>query len=133
MASLGLCVCVSERIPSATAGLGHSAAAFVGFTRRVSDPFCYTAPQDLIRLSSQGRVALWPSKRYALWVVLSACKAVQHQRSPTDSLAFQPYAPHAGAHPFDNQQAFQLGDCADESRQWPGGYSSVVDGLSGKG
>ena len=44
---------------------------------------------------------------------------VQDQRFAADVLAFEPGAPHAGAHPLDDQVAFQLGNCADDDHDSP--------------
>ena len=46
--------------------------------------------------------------------VLLDGEVVQHERSSADPLAFKACAPHAGAHPLDDQTAFQLGDGADD-------------------
>ena len=46
------------------------------------------------------------------------------ERFTTDPLSLELGAPHAGAHPLDDQIAFQLGDTADDHRdrptEWPG-------------
>ena len=39
---------------------------------------------------------------------------VELQRITADVLAFKTGAPHAGAHPFDDQRALQLSDGADD-------------------
>jgi hypothetical protein len=40
---------------------------------------------------------------------------VQYQRLASDVLTFETSAPHAGAHPFDDQAAFKFGDGADDN------------------
>ena len=39
---------------------------------------------------------------------------VQYERLAADVLTFETSAPHAGAHPFDDQTAFKLSDGADD-------------------
>ena len=63
----------------------------------------------------------------ATLTVLLDSKVVQHQRSPADALAFEPGAPHAGAHPFDDQAAFQFGDGADDHHDGPAQRAGGVD------
>jgi hypothetical protein len=46
--------------------------------------------------------------------VLLDGEVVQYQRSSADALAFKAGAPHAGAHPLDDQTAFKLSDGADD-------------------
>ena len=46
--------------------------------------------------------------------VLLDSDTIQYQWSPADALAFETSAPHAGAHSFDDQAAFKLGDSADD-------------------
>src|ERR1035437_367594 len=50
----------------------------------------------------------------ALAAVLLDSGTVQYQRLTADVLTFEPGAPHAGAHPFDDQTAFKLSDGADD-------------------
>src|ERR1019366_6410227 len=50
----------------------------------------------------------------ATLTVLLEGEVFQHQRSPADALAFETSAPHAGAHSFDDQASFKLGDSADD-------------------
>ena len=52
---------------------------------------------------------------------------VQYQRSSADVLAFEPGAPHAGAHPFDDQVAFQFGDGADDDHDGPAQRAAGID------
>src|ERR1035441_4614373 len=40
--------------------------------------------------------------------------SIEHQGLPSDMTSFKFGPPHAGAHPFDDQAAFQLSDGADE-------------------
>jgi hypothetical protein len=54
------------------------------------------------------------SQTLATLTVLLDGEVVQYQRSPADPLTFETSTPHAGAHPFDDQAAFQLGDRADD-------------------
>ena len=52
---------------------------------------------------------------------------VQHQRIAADVLAFEAGAPHAGAHPFDNEVALQLSDGADDDHDGPAQRTAGVD------
>ncbi len=52
---------------------------------------------------------------------------VQHQRIAADVLAFEPGAPHAGAHSLDNQVAFQFSDGADDDHDGPAQRATGVD------
>ena len=54
------------------------------------------------------------SKALAPLTVLLDSGTVQYQRLAADVLTFETSAPHAGAHPFDDQAAFKLGDGADD-------------------
>ena len=63
----------------------------------------------------------------ATLTVLSDRKVVQYQWSSADALAFQACAPHAGAHPFDDQVAFQLGDGADDDHDGPAQRAAGID------
>lgn len=51
--------------------------------------------------------------------------AIEIERLATDMAAFEAGAAHAGAHPFDNKVALQLGDGSDDDHygaaQWPAG------------
>ena len=40
---------------------------------------------------------------------------VQHQRISADVSSFEPGAPHTGAHPLDDQVAFEFGNGADDN------------------
>ena len=52
---------------------------------------------------------------------------VQHQRIAADVLAFEAGAPHAGAHPFDDQVALQLSDGADDDYDGSAQRTAGVD------
>ena len=52
---------------------------------------------------------------------------VQHQRIAADVLAFEAGAPHAGAHPFDNQVAFEFSDGADDDHDGSAQRTAGVD------
>ena len=56
-------------------------------------------------------------------------EVIQYQRISTDVLAFEPGAPHAGAHPLDDQAAFQLGDAADDHDDGSAQRFSGIDAL----
>src|ERR1035437_313590 len=55
----------------------------------------------------------------ALAAVLLDSGTVQYQRLAADVLTLQTSAPHAGAHPFDDQTAFKLSDGADDHDDGP--------------
>jgi hypothetical protein len=44
-----------------------------------------------------------------------------------DVLAFETGAPHAGAHPFDDEVALQLSDGADDNHDGPAQRAAGVD------
>src|ERR1035438_4624882 len=67
------------------------------------------------------------SKALATLKVLLDGEIVQHQRSSADTLAFQARAPHAGAHPFNDQAAFEFGDGADDHDESPAKRAAGVD------
>ena len=52
---------------------------------------------------------------------------VELQRLASDVLALKPGAPHAGAHPFDDQVAFQFCDGADDDHDSPAQRAGGVD------
>jgi hypothetical protein len=52
---------------------------------------------------------------------------VQYQWIAADMLAFEPGAPHAGAHPLDDQVAFQFSDGADDDHDSPAQRAAGVD------
>jgi hypothetical protein len=54
-------------------------------------------------------------------------EVIQDQRISTDMLAFEPCAPHAGAHPLDDQAAFQLGDGTDDDHDGPAQRAASID------
>ena len=54
------------------------------------------------------------SQTLTMQAVLLDGSVVQYQRSTADPLAFEAGAPHAGAHPLDDEAAFQFGDGADD-------------------
>ena len=58
------------------------------------------------------------------------CGVVQDQRIASDMSAFEPGAPHAGAHPLDDQVAFQLSDGSDDDDDGPAQRAAGVDVLS---
>ena len=62
-------------------------------------------------------------------IPLDGCM-VELQRSATDALAFEAGAPHSGAHPFDDQVAFEFGDGADDDNDSPSQRTGSVDVLS---
>ena len=63
--------------------------------------------------------------------VLLDGEVVEYQRSSADSLAFQTGAPHSGAHPLDDQTAFQFCDGSDDdddgSAQWAAGVDVLPE------
>ena len=63
----------------------------------------------------------------ALAAVSLDCGVVQYQRIAADVLAFEPGAPHAGAHPLDDQVAFQFGDGADDDHDGPAQRAAGID------
>ena len=52
---------------------------------------------------------------------------VEYQRQAVDALTFQTSAPHAGAHPLDDQAAFEFGDGADDDHDGPAQRAGCVD------
>ena len=52
---------------------------------------------------------------------------VQYEGGPSDTLAFEPCAPHAGAHSFDDQVAFEFGDGADDDYDGAAQRTAGVD------
>src|ERR1019366_3903438 len=54
-------------------------------------------------------------------------EVIQDQRIAADVLAFRPGAPHAGAHPLDNQVAFEFGDCTDDDHDGPAQRAAGID------
>jgi hypothetical protein len=62
------------------------------------------------------------SDALAALAVLLDGEVIQHERSPADPLAFKTGAPHAGAHSFDDQRAFEFCDGTDDyydgATQW---------------
>src|ERR1017187_8314171 len=67
------------------------------------------------------------SDTLALVAVSLDGEVIQDQRISTDMLAFDPGAPHAGAHPLDDQAAFQLGDDHDGPAQWSSGIDALPE------
>jgi hypothetical protein len=53
--------------------------------------------------------------------------AIERERHASDVPAFEPRAPEAGAHPFDDQAAFQLGHRADDSHHGAAQRATRVD------
>ncbi len=56
--------------------------------------------------------------------------AIQVERWTADVLAFKPGAPHAAAHPFDDQAPLELGDRADDDDDGPAQRPASVDLLA---
>ena len=84
-----------------------------------NDPFVATGltafPHDLADHGATDSVRLGHfGKTSAAVTVAEDGGAIDVQRSPADVAPFQPRAPHAGADPFDDQVAFQLGDGSDD-------------------
>ena len=52
---------------------------------------------------------------------------VELQRITADVLAFEASAPHAGAHPFDDEVALKLSDGADDDHDGPAQRATSVD------
>ena len=52
---------------------------------------------------------------------------VQYQRMAADVLTFNPCAPHAGAHPFDDQATFEFRDGPDDDYDGPAQRAAGVD------
>ena len=67
------------------------------------------------------------SKALAAQTVLLDGSAVQGQRSTADVLTFEPCAPHAGAHPFNDQAALEFGDGADDHDESAAQRATGVD------
>jgi hypothetical protein len=54
-------------------------------------------------------------------------EVIEDQRSSADSLSFEPGAPHAGAHPLDDQVTFQFGDSTDDDYDGPAQRAAGID------
>ena len=67
------------------------------------------------------------AKALATLTILLDGGAVQYQRSSADALAVEAGAPHAGAHPLDDQDAFQLSDGADDDHDGAAQRAAGVD------
>src|ERR1035437_5069198 len=67
------------------------------------------------------------SKALATLTVLFDSGTVQYQRLTADVLTFEPGAPHARAHPFDDQTAFELSDGADDHDDSPAQRAAGID------
>src|ERR1700746_2315237 len=52
---------------------------------------------------------------------------IQHKPSASDVTSFELGAPHAGAHPLDDQVAFKLGDRPDDDHDGTSQWSARVD------
>jgi hypothetical protein len=63
----------------------------------------------------------------ALTAVSLDGSTVELQWPTADVLAFEPSAPHAGAHPFDDQRPFQFGDGGDDHDDGLAKRSTSVD------
>ena len=80
----------------------------------------HSGRRDAMALAISRR--LWP--RLA---VLLDSGTVQYQRLAADVLTFETSAPHAGAHPFDDQAAFEFGDGADDDDDGAAQRAAGVD------
>jgi len=67
------------------------------------------------------------AKALALAAVALDGGVVQYEGIAADVTAFEAGAPHAGADPFDDQVALQLGDGADDDRDGPAQRAAGVD------
>jgi len=63
----------------------------------------------------------------ALAAVILDGSIVEFQRSTADTLAFETGAPHAGAHPLDDQASFEFSDRADDDNDGPAQRAAGVD------
>ena len=52
---------------------------------------------------------------------------IQFERGTSDMPAFEPGSPHAGAHPLNDQIAFQFGNGADDDDDGPAQRATGVD------
>ena len=59
--------------------------------------------------------------------VLLDRSVVQDQWIAADVPAFEPRAPHAGTHSFDDQRAFEFSDGADDHDDGPAQWAAGVD------
>ena len=66
----------------------------------------------------------------ALAAVLLDCYIIEYQRGTADTLAFETCAPHAGAHPLNDQASFEFSDRADNDNDGPAQRASIVDVLA---
>ena len=55
---------------------------------------------------------------------------IEIERPAADVTSFEPGAPHAGAHPLDDQVAFEFGDGADDDDDGPAQRAAGVDLLA---
>jgi len=53
--------------------------------------------------------------------------AIKDQSFPSDVPAFELGPPHSGAHPLDDQAAFEFGDCTDDDNNRPAQGTTRVD------
>jgi hypothetical protein len=67
------------------------------------------------------------AKALAMLAVSLDGGVVQDQRISADVLAFKAGAPHAGAHPLDDQVTFQFGNCADDDHDGPAQRAAGID------
>jgi len=67
------------------------------------------------------------AKALAMLAVFLDSEVVEYQRLAPDVLAFEPCAPHAGAHSLDDQVAFKLGDFADDDNDGPAQRAACID------
>ena len=70
------------------------------------------------------------SEALATSAVLYEGVAVDIEWRPAEALTFEPGAAHAGAHPLDDQVAFQLGDRAHDDHHGPAQRTAGVDVLA---
>jgi len=66
----------------------------------------------------------------AMLAVPNDSLAVQVERWTADVLALKPGAPHAAAHPFDDQAPLELGDRTDDDDDGPAQRAASVDLLA---
>ena len=67
------------------------------------------------------------SDALALAAVALDSSTIQYQWIAADVLALEPGAPHAGAHPLDDQVAFQFGDGADDDHDGAAQRATGID------
>ncbi len=80
-------------------------------------------PRDAVSLSDVG-------ERDPAITIMKDRQSIDIERSSTDVPSFQLGAPHAGAHPFDDEIALELGDGADDHDHRPAEWPAGVDILA---